>query len=137
MKLCNETVTVFNRKLDSDKGWDVYNPTVIRGVSWYCEIASNVDANGLHAANQFTIRIPLDADFGGKSYVDPVYYASEPMVAGLYTLSNGDIIVKAEITDDTLTPAQLKEAHYDYCTILGVTDNRRAPNAPHFKVVGS
>ena len=136
MKLCDETVTVFNKKLDSDKGWDVYNPTVISGVSWYCEIASSVDANGLHAANRFTIRIPLDADFGGKSYIDPIAYANAGIIADVFTLANGDIIIKGTATG-TPTPAQLKEQYPDYCTILGVTDNRRAPNAPHFKVVGS
>lgn len=136
MHLCNETVTVFNKKLDADKGWDIYIPTVIRGVSWYSTISSAIDSAGLHAANVFTIRIPVDADFGGKSYIDPIAYADEVITAGVFTLANGDIIVKAEIYDE-LTPAQLKEQHYEYCTILGVTDNRRAPNAPHFRVVGS
>ena len=145
MKLCNETVTVFNKKLDTTNGWDVYNATVIRGVSWYCEIASVVDGNGLHAANKFTIRIPADANFGGKTYVDPITYANETIVSGVFTLANGDIIVKAEAVNNSmtvaqiaaLTPAKLKELYPDFCTILGVTDNRRAPNAPHFKVVGS
>ena len=136
MHLCNETVTVFNKKLDADRGWDVYNPTVITGVSWYCEIASSVDANGLHAANRFTIRIPTDANFGGKTYIDPIAYANEPITADVFTLANGDIIIKGETTE-SLSPAQLKELYPDFCTILGVTDNRRAPNAPHFKVVGS
>ena len=137
MHLCDEAVTVFNKKLDADKGWDVYNPTVIRGVSWYSTIESNVDANGLHAANIFKIRIPVDADFGGKEYIDPIAYADESITAGVFTLANGDLIVRAEIDDGDITPAQLKEQHYEYCTILGVTDNRRAPNAPHFRVVGS
>ena len=137
MKLCNETVTVFNKKVDVSNGWDVYNPTIIRGVSWYCEIASVVDGNGLHAANRFTIRIPANADFDGKTYVDHITYENESIVSGVFTLANGDIIVKAEVTDASLTPAQLKERYPDFCTILGVTDNRRAPNAPHFKVVGS
>lgn len=137
MKLCNDTVTVFNKKLNPDKGWNVYNPTVIKGVSWYSEIVSNVDSNGLHAANRFTIRIPVDADFGGKSYVDPIAYENESIIAGVFTLANGDIIVKGESVDESLTLAKLKEKYLDYCTILGVTDNRRAPNAKHFKVVGS
>lgn len=137
MRLCNETVTVFNKKLDVDAGWNTYNPTVIKGVSWYCEIASSVDSNGLHAANRFTIRIPTNADFGGKSYVDSVAYENADDVSGVFTLANGDIIVKAEIADASLTPANLKEMCPDFCTVLGVTDNRRAPNAPHFKVVGS
>ena len=137
MKLCNDTVTVFNKKLNIEKGWDIYIPTVIEGVSWYCEIASAVDDKGLHAANRFTIRIPVDAEFGGKTYVDPIAYANETIISGVWTLSNGDIIVKASIPDGEMTPAQLHENYPNCCTILGVTDNRRAPNAPHWKVVGS
>lgn len=136
MKLCNDTVTVLNKKLDPEKGWYIYNPTVIRGVSWYSRIVSNVDSNGLHAANEFVIRIPLDADFGGKEYITPIDYENETIIAGVFTLANGDVIVKGEV-DGSLTPAQLKEQNYEFCTILGVTDNRRAPNAKHFKVVGS
>ena len=136
MKLCNETVTVFNKRLDIQNGWDVYVPTVIKGVSWYCEIASNVDNTGLHAANRYTLRIPIDADFGGKAYLDPIAYAKEMIVSGVFTLRNGDIVARAAITDESLTPAQLHDM-YECMTILGVTDNRRAPNAPHFKVVGS
>ena len=86
MNLCNETITVFNAKLNPETGNDDYNGTVIDGVSWFCEIVSTVD-QGLKAANKFTIRIPEDADFG--------------------------------------------------FTVLGVTDNRRAPNAPHWKVIGT
>lgn len=136
MKLCNDTVTVLNKKLDPEKGWYIYNPTVIHGVSWYSRIVSNVDSNGLHAANEFVIRIPLDADFGGKEYITPIDYENETIIAGVFTLANGDVIVKGEV-DGNLTPAQLKEQNYEFCTILGVTDNRRAPNAKHFKVVGS
>lgn len=136
MKLCNETVTVFNRKLDTDKGWDVYNATVIQGVSWYSHIVSAVDSTGLHAANEFIVRIPIDADSSGKTYVDPITYENEAIIAGVFTLANGDFIVKGAV-DESLTPAQLKEQNLEYCTILGVTDNRRAPNAPHFRVVGS
>ena len=136
MKLCNEIITVFNKKLDPDKGWDTYNATVIKKVSWYSHIVSAVDSTGLHAANEFIVRIPMDADFGGKVYVDPITYENEAMTAGIFTLANGDIVVKGMV-DETLTPAQLKEQNYEYCTILGVTDNRRAPNAPHFRVVGS
>lgn len=137
MHLCTDTITVFNKRWDAANGWDVYLPTVIHGVSWYCEIASSIDSTGLHAANRFTIRIPNDADFGDKEYVDPITYANEGIVAGLFTLANGDVIVKAEVNDDTMTPAKLHAQFSDCMTILGVTDDRRAPNAPHFKVVGA
>ena len=135
MKLCNDTITVVNKKWDAEAGYDVYYPTVISGVSWYGEIVSNVGDKGLNAANRFTVRIPVDADFDGKTYVDPMEYANTENVADVFTLSNGDRMVKGAISG-TITPAGLDDSHYDCMTILGVTDNRRAPNAPHFKVVG-
>lgn len=136
MKLCNETITVFNKRLDEDTGFDAYVPTVIRGVSWFCEIASSVDTSGLKAANKFTIRIPADADFSDKSYVDSVVYASSDTEKA-FTLGNGDIIVKGSVTEYGLKPADLQARFGEIVTILGVTDNHRAGNAPHWKVVGA
>lgn len=135
MNLCNETITVFNAKLNTGTDTDDYNATVISGVSWFCEIVSAVD-NGLKAANKFTIRIPADADFGGKAYVSPLDYAGAQDVSGLFTLQNGDIVVKGAVTGSGLRPAQLHKL-YEAFTILGVTDNRRTANAPHWKVVGA
>lgn len=136
MRLCNETVTVFNKRLAEAAGYDVYVPTVITGVSWFCEIASTVDSSGLKAANKFTIRIPADADFSGKSYVNPAEYAASDERTS-FTLGNGDIIVKAAITDTGLKPSDLQTQYGEVVTILGVTDNRRTKNAPHWKVVGT
>ena len=91
MKECHETITVFNARMDGDKGYDIYVPTVIHGVSWFCEIASNVDSSGLKAANKFIIRVPVDADFSGKAYAPPVAYAGgDPNE--IFTLKQGDII---------------------------------------------
>ena len=135
MKLCNETITVFNAKYDPTTAKDAYNGSVINNVSWFCEIVSTVD-NGLKAANKFTIRIPEDADFGGKTYVSPLAYADAADVSELFTLKNGDIIVRGAVTGSGLHPADLHK-NYEAFTVLGVTDNRRAPNAPHWMVVGS
>lgn len=137
MRLCEDTITVFNKRTDPEQGWDIFIPTVIHGVSWYGDVAVNVSDKGLNAANKYTIRVPVDADFSGKTYVDPVTYRDEPIIADIFTLSNGDIIVKAEITDSDITPAEIKENYPDVCTILGVTDNRRAPKAPHWRVTGA
>ena len=136
MKLCNEAITIFNAQVDGTKGTNVYAPTIIRGVSWFCDIASNVDSSGLKAANRFTIRIPVDADFSGKSYVPPAVYATgDP--ATCFTIKNGDIIIKGEVAVQGMKPTDLRKSFDEYVTVLGVTDNRRAPNAPHWKVVGT
>ncbi len=156
MKLCNDTITVFNARVDPDVGGNVWVPTVITGVSWYETDASTVDATkgGLVAANKATIRIPEGADAGGKVYADPVSYANAEDVSGLWTLQSGDVIVKAAVEGGTTssvsagalppspegegwTPAKLKKAYVDCVTVLGVTDNRRAPRAGHWKVTGT
>lgn len=138
MRLRNDTITVFNARYDAANDRDVYYATVISGVSWYDEIASTVDSSGLKAADRYTIRIPVDADFSGKSYVDPISYTREGSDPSLvFTLKSGDIIVKdAVIASADVRPAELQKAYPEFATILGVTDNRRAPNAPHWKVVG-
>ena len=135
MRLCDKAITVFNCKLDTTTDLDVYYGTVIRGVSIHCEIASNVDSTGLKAADKYTIRIPTDADFSGKSYVDPVAYkSSDP--AETFTLKNGDIIVQGEVMLKNPKPKDLQAFYGEMITVLGITDNRRAPNAAHWKVVG-
>lgn len=135
MKLCDEVITVFNAQLDAETGMDAYYPTVISGVSWYCETASTVDASGLKAADKFTIRIPEDADFSGKRYVPPAAYATgDP--AAVFTLKTGDILVKGAVDQAGLRPADLQRMCGEIVTVLGVTDNRRAPRARHWRVVG-
>ena len=135
MKLCDEIITVFNAKLNTTTDKDEYHATVITGVSWFCEIVSAVD-KGLKAANKFTIRIPEDADFDGKAYVTPFQYAEEAFIDDLFTLKNGDIVVRGAVSDTDLRPADLHR-NYEAFTILGVTDNRRDVRSPHWKVIGS
>lgn len=137
MRLCNETITVFNTRLDAETGFNVYIPTVITGASWRCEVASVVDAQGgLKAANKFIIRIPEDASFSGKTYVSPAAYAQKDPKK-FFTLKNGDIVVRGAVEDSCLKPADLQRLFGEVVTILGVADNRRALNAKHWKVVGA
>lgn len=136
MKLCDETITVFNAYNDYDEGEIKYAPTVITGVSWFCEIASNVTDEGLKAANKFTIRVPEDADFTGKSYVTPAEYDAAETRDGVFTFKQGDTIVHVAETE-ALTPSQLQEKYGEIVTVLGVTDNRRTPNARHWKIIGN
>ena len=64
-------------------------------------------------------------------------HASAEDVSGLWTLKGGDIVVRDLVTGDDWTPARLKAAYAECVTVLGVTDNRRAPNAPHWRVTGT
>ena len=139
MKLCNDTITVFNARVDPDVGGNVWIPTVITGAGWYLTDAATVDASkgGLVAANKATVRIPVEANTGGKAYTDPASYASAADVSGLWTLTGGDIVVRAAVEGSDWTPARLKAAYADCVVILGVTDNRRAPRAPHWRITAT
>ena len=122
MKLCNDVITVFNARVDPDAGGNVWTPTVITGVSWYMTDASTVDTSkgGLVAANKVIVRIPEEVAPAG------------------FGLKAGDIIVKGDASGTAdPTPANLKKAYSDCVTVLGVTDNRRAPKAPHWRITGT
>lgn len=136
MRLCNETVTLFNVKTVEETGYDKYYSTIIAGISWYCEMASTVDGSGLKAANKFTIRIPLNADFNGKSYLPPHEYALCQDPEKYFTLQEGSFLVRGAVADNIEKPAELYNNFDEVTTILSVTDNRRTRYARHWKVVG-
>lgn len=126
---------MFNAKLNPETGFDVYTGTVLIGVSWFCEVSSTVELSGLKAANKFTLRIPVDADFSNKTYLDPIaYLTGDP--SKNFTLQNGDIIVRGTASEINPQPGALKKKYSEVVTVLGVTDNRRA-QSPHWKVVGA
>ena len=139
MKRCDETVTLYNARVDPATRTEVYAPTVLRGVSWRCETAAKVAEGGLKAANVFALRIPVEADMGGKAYVEPADYRRAEDVSGLWTLGKGDVIVRGEVSENGQTPVRLR-ARFGaerVMTVLGVTDNRGAPNGRHWKVIGA
>ncbi len=137
MKLCDEIITVYNALLDPKTGYDTYNRTVISGVSWFCEIASNVDSKGLTAANKFIIRISDNADFSGKVYIPPKEYAKTGSSEAFFTLHEGDIIVHGMADEIHPHPAELHAKYDEVVTVLSVTDNRRGNHGKHWKVVGA
>lgn len=137
MKLCSDTLTLYNARYDKNKDCTAYVRTIVTGVSWYSVVKSTATDKGLKSANQYVIRIPADANFDGKTWADPKSYMSAEDVSGLFTLNEGDILIKGVVAYENPTFAQLHKNNADCFTILSVTDNRRAPNAPHWKVVGA
>lgn len=137
MKLCNDVLTLYNQRYNKAKDATEYVRTVISGISWYSTVKSAVSDKGLKSANMYVIRIPATAGFSGKSWTDPKSYTAADDVSSLFTLNEGDIVVKGALADENPTFAQLHKNNAECFTVLSVTDNRRAPNAPHWKVVGA
>ena len=136
MRMCNDVITVFNARVDPATRGDVWRATIIRGVSWHAAADCAVEAGGgLAPAGGSVIRIPVEADAGGSVYADPVAYAAGE-AEGRWTLRGGDIVAKGEFSGDDWTPAKLRQACADCVTVVGVTDNRRAPHGGHWRVTG-
>lgn len=137
MRGCRETITLFNARREAATGGHVYVPTVIRGCAWFGGVRRGLDAKGgLAAADECAVRIPVDADFGGKAYVDPIVWR-EAGGEERFTIQGGDIVVKGAVEGDGWTPATLKAAFHGCFTVLGVTDNRSAPRGGHWRLVGA
>ena len=134
--LCDETITVFNNRYDPQSSSDKWEATVISGVSWYGTKSAGAGGQQLSPSNSIIIRIPVNADTEGKQYVEPIEYKRLDDVSGFFTLNEGDIIVRGEVDADFMTPAQAHKLYSGAIAILSVTDNRRAPNAPHWRVNG-
>jgi len=136
MKQCNETITVLNRRYDAETGRDVWQATVINGVSWHSEIRAAVTQAGLKDAKTATVRIPVGADEGGRSYMPPAAFKAADDTSGAYTLARGDILVRGDASD-AQSPADAQAAFEDCVTIISATDNTRRPHGAHRKVVGA
>lgn len=135
MKLVDDTITVFNKYVDNETKFKRYKATVINGVHWYGTANVSVTADGLIGADQYTIRIPEEADFSGKQYISPKSFEAQENKDSYFTLAEGDIIVHGSVSSDIDTPSYLQAMYDEAVTVVSVTDNRRAPNAKHWRVV--
>lgn len=139
----NADCTIYNARLDSETGYDVYVKTIIKGVHWFSQMLNTVTGTGLASAESLTMRIPdtAVADFD-KSFITPAKWRALTTLESEehYTLQPGDKIVKGaqdfEVTGLTGHKWSDIEKNFDeVMTIVGHADNRSG-GLPHIKVVG-
>ena len=112
----DKTVTIYHKEYDEENAFDVYRGTVIEGVSFSSKIATAVSTDGLTAASEATLRIPMDAVPSGQ------------------TLKNGDLVCEGALQTKGLRPGDLADLCDDVYTIVGITRNTSG-REPHIKVV--
>lgn len=138
MKLCTDNITIYNSYVDAITRFKVYVPTQISGVSWYGSLQVTVTSDGLIGADQYSIRIPTDAQVD-KAYLPPKEFAKKPndQKQNYWTISEGDCIVRGLVDDtgDDAKPDKLESKYDNVVTVISVTDNRRVDNAPHWRVI--
>ena len=136
MQLCRDTITLYNGRYEPRLDREVWRLTLIEGVSWYQTSGAAQRKTQLSPQDTLFLRIPIDARTKGKIYVDPLEYKRLADPTDTYTLNEGDIVVHGIADVDILSPAEAHRLYPGAVTILSVRDNRRAPNAPHFLVLG-
>ena len=116
MKNACRTVTVYRKRWDPDLDADVYEGTVIPDVSFFSRISTAVSTEGLQAACEGILRIPL-----------------ESMPEEL-ELRNGDLICEGELETEGMRPSDLDGLCPYVFTVAGITRNTSGRGA-HIKVV--
>ena len=116
MRNSEKTVTIYHRVWDAEKGADVYRMTVLAGVSFFSKIATTVSTDGLAAACEGVLRIPME------SYPDA------------FILGNGDLVCEGALEADINLRSDLDGLCPYVFTIVGITRNTSG-RCPHIKVV--
>lgn len=127
-------ITVFTMwQKDKDRRWV---STHVMDCSWYGKQAATVGTDGLNTADQYTVRMrPISMPEG---YLKPEEYNALPNPTGHWTLQNGDVVVKGDVTAEVVTGITDITKLFTNCfTITSVADNRRGPAfMQHIRIEG-
>lgn len=134
--LTNADITIYNIKNNAVTRLPEYHRTQLTGVHWYTDQKTQVDDKGLHSADAYKIRIPVDLGSGGKRYVTPAEYQALDDASDAWTIQNGDIFVRG-LVDDDITKASDILARYPDCSgrVVSWSDNRTG-GLPHWRIGG-
>ncbi len=136
--LTNADLTIFNkRRVDKTTARPVYFCTQIKGVNFYTDQKVRVNEKGdVVSADIYKIRIPEDADTGGKQYVDADTYKRMPDEEALkyWTIDNDDLFGKGLFDEFEKESEFLK--HQYTGKVQSFSDNRRG-GFPHFRIGGA
>jgi len=149
--LYEDTITVYNRRFRAilqppfppGAGQVVWERTVISGVMWKDRTQTNSTSEGKAFIDQtVSITIPVEADFGGKTYIDPAGFARLPQDDHAHWTvrtdeANPDIIVNGEGPEITAlyTIDNLQRDH-KHTKPRAVSDSSGQDVLPMWKVAG-
>lgn len=112
----DKVVTVYHKEWDAERGIDSYRGTVLKDVSFFSRIATNVSTEGLTAACEATLRIPMEVFPDGLE------------------IKSGDLVCEGSMTKEPASKAEIDKLCPYAFTIVGITRNTSG-RGPHVKVV--
>ena len=116
MHHADKVVTIYHKEWDEEMGVDSYRGTVLSGVSFFSRIATAVSTEGLNAACEGILRIPMEVYPKGLE------------------IKNGDLVCEGSLTENPASRAEIDDICSYVFTILGITRNTSG-REPHVKVV--
>ena len=122
----NADITIFNKRYDRTERTERFYGTKIKGVSLYFKKGVSSGDGGMSQDDKYIIRIPIDADTGGKQYVGQQEYKelSEKEFNLFWTLQPGAIIVTGLVEQNTATETELMQNFQEVIVVTNFTDNR-------------
>lgn len=133
----NADLTIYNKRgVDKQTGHPIYFRTQIQGVNFYTKQETKVSEKGLISADLYKIRIPEDADTGGKQYINADLYKelSIEEAESYWTINNDDLFGKGLLGDFEKEADFLKRQYTG--KVLSFSDNRRGA-LPHWRIGGA
>lgn len=118
----NQTLTILNKlkKDDSSTNVDVWHKTVIQNGYFSKKVVANVSGTTTSLGEVDKVMIPFSKNY--KPYKEWKQVGQQD---GYYTMSNGDYVVNADVTEDVTANnivATLKKYGDDVCTVRVVTE---------------
>lgn len=112
----DKTVTIYQKRWDSEKGVDTYQGTILAGVSFFSKTATAVSTDGLTAANEATLRIPV------------------AICPANLVIKNGDLVCEGALQVKPASRLAIDKLCSQVFTVVGITRNTSG-REPHVKVV--
>lgn len=129
----NGHITIYNRYFVSRV--ETYQRTVIKNVVWEATKAVSGRSTGVLASNVATVFIPMQR---GADYLKPKAWQALVTKTGNWTLQEGDVIVRGEVTQEITTEYSLSDLRnaYDDVVVISSVDamDQGSPNVQHWEV---
>lgn len=140
--ITNCDVTLFNARYDANERRNIYVPTVIKGVSLALAQGTSGSFDSMSTTRNARIRIPIDADTEGKTYVDEVTYSNmdDEEASRHWTIQNSDVFVTMEVhpEEEIRDPSLLNHLYGHAYTVNSFADNttRGIQSMKHWRMGG-
>lgn len=114
----NSDITIYNKYIDAATRSEKYQRAEVYDVVWQATKAVSGSKSGLLASNIATIFIPFSS---GDGFLNPREWQSQSNKSGLWTLQEGDVIVRGIVTDEITTGFTMTNLRVKYYDVVAIT----------------